>query len=108
MPGAPDADVARIEPETHRTDGLGCATPLDMATLELTHPEIAGRIAYIDPSKQWGYLHGPLGERVYFHATGVRDGIATLELGAEVRYHIADGGDQLCAAQVIRSTRRGR
>jgi cold shock CspA family protein len=80
-----------------------------MVALE-TPPEslIVGRIAYVDPSKQWGYLHGPQGERVYFHATGVADGVAGLARGGEVRYRIAAGGDQLCAVEVVRAARRGR
>jgi cold shock CspA family protein len=64
--------------------------------------KIAGRIAYIDPSRQWGYLYGPVGERVYFHATTVLGELSGLELGALVCYRVADGGDQLCAAQVAR------
>lgn len=79
-----------------------------MVTRERTDSEILGRIAYIDPSKQWGYLHGPRGERVYFHATAVPDGIADLALAADVHYRIADGGDQLCATHVVRRERRGR
>ena len=59
-----------------------------------------GRIAYIDPSNQWGYLYGPVGERVYFHATVVLGEISQLELGALVCYRVADGGDQLCASRV--------
>jgi len=70
--------------------------------------EVAGRIAYIDPSKQWGYLYGPGGERVYFHATTVLGEISQLELGTAVGYRVADGGAQLCAAQVTRATRSGR
>jgi len=70
--------------------------------------EIAGRIAYIDPSKQWGYLHGPAGERVYFHATTVLGEISELELGDAVGYRVADGGAQLCAARVARRTMSGR
>jgi cold shock CspA family protein len=79
-----------------------------MVTHERASIEIAGRIAYIDPSKQWGYLYGPAGERVYFHATTVVGEISQLELGAVVCYRVADGGDQLCAAQVARSAKRGR
>ena len=70
--------------------------------------EILGRVAYVDPSKQWGYLHGPAGERIYFHASGVRGGIGELELGSEVCFRVADGGDQLCAAQIARCPGRDR
>lgn len=73
-----------------------------MTMLARVEPEIVGRIAYVDPSKQWGYLHGPLGERVYFHSTGVFGEVAALRLGSEVCYRLADGGDQLCAVQVVR------
>lgn len=73
---------------------------LRMATSERPGLESAGRIAYMDPSKQWGYLYGPTGERVYFHATTVLGGISRLEPGTAVSYRLADGGDQLCAAQV--------
>jgi cold shock CspA family protein len=73
-----------------------------MVTDEGARIVIAGRIAYVDPSKQGGYLYGPAGERVYFHATAVLGEISQLELGALVCYRVADGGDQLCAAQVAR------
>jgi len=79
-----------------------------MATNQRPGIETAGRVAYMDPSKQWGYLHGPGGERVYFHATTVAGEVAHLEPGAEVCYRVADGGDQLCAAQVTRCARPRR
>jgi cold shock CspA family protein len=75
-----------------------------MISVDHLATEIVGRIAYVDPSNQWGYLHGPAGERVYFHATNVLHGIAQLQLGAEVCYRVAASGDQLCAVQVVHVT----
>ena len=89
-------------------NGSAHAIAMLMVTDERVSVEIAGRIAYIDPSKQWGYLHGPTGERVYFHATTVLCKVSQLELGAAVSYRLADGGDQLCAAHVARLTTAGR
>jgi cold shock CspA family protein len=82
--------------------------PWSMITLEVSEPDIIGRVAYIEPMQQWGYLHGPAGERVYFHASNVFGGIGKLGLGLEVCYRIARGGDQLCAAQVTRCAGRFR
>jgi cold shock CspA family protein len=79
-----------------------------MVTDERASIQSDGRVAYIDPSKQWGYLYGPAGERVYFHATAVLGEISRLELGAAVCYRVADGGDQLSAAQVARCMGAGR
>jgi cold shock CspA family protein len=79
-----------------------------MITLEPPQPDRVGHVAYIEPLKQWGYLHGPAGERVYFHASGMRDGLSELELGDEVRYRVAPGGDRTCAVHVLQSTRRDR
>jgi cold shock CspA family protein len=79
-----------------------------MVTDERASTEIVGRIAYIDPSKQWGYLYGPVGERVYFHATTVLGEVSRLELGAVVCYRVTDGSYQLCAAQVTRCPGAGR
>lgn len=79
-----------------------------MATLKSPEPNLVGRVAYIEPLKQWGYLHGPAGERVYFHASGILGGIAELGLGDEVCYGLADGGDQLGSAQVIPRGRYGQ
>lgn len=61
-----------------------------MATLELPEPNLVGRVAYIEPLKQWGYLHGATGERVYFHASTILGGIAELGLGDEVCYDLAN------------------
>jgi hypothetical protein len=79
-----------------------------MVTDERATIEVVGRIAYIDPSRQWGYLYGPAGERVYFHATTVLGELSQLELGAAVCYRLADLGDQLCAAHVSRLMAAGR
>jgi cold shock CspA family protein len=89
-------------------NGSADATAMLMVTGQRVSIDMAGRIAYIDPSKHWGYLHGPLGERVYFHATTVLGNVSQLELGDGVSYRLADGGDQLCAAQVARLRRAGR
>ena len=60
-----------------------------------------GRVGFLDPTNRWGYLRGPVGERVYFHASNVSGGSSQLRSGVEVCYSLADGGDQLCA-QVVR------
>jgi cold shock CspA family protein len=67
-----------------------------------------GRVAYVDPTKQWGYLHGARGERVYFHTAGVHGGVGALEVGDEVWYRTTEGIDPLSAVQVVRCTGRGR
>lgn len=79
-----------------------------MITPEPSRPDLVGHVAYIEPLKQWGYLHGPSGERVYFHVSGMLGGFAELELGDEVRYHVAPGGDRTCAVQVLRRPRCDR
>jgi cold shock CspA family protein len=79
-----------------------------MLMLERADTEIVGRVAYVDPMKEWGYLHGPHGERVYFHASCMPGGLAGLELGATVCYSLAEGGDQLCATRVVRCMGRDR
>ena len=79
-----------------------------MVMLEPSQPDLVGHVAYIEPLKQWGYLHGPAGERVYFHASGMRDGVLDVELGDEVRYRVAPRGDRTCAVQVLRCARRDR
>jgi len=76
--------------------------------LDLPATDVVGHVAHIEPLKQWGYLHGPVGERVYFHSSVVLGGIAELKPGDEVCYHIATGGDQLCATQIVRCVKCGR
>jgi cold shock CspA family protein len=69
---------------------------------------LTGRVAHVEASRAWGYLHGVGGARVYFHASIVDGGMMGLNPGDEVSYTLATGGDQLCAAQVVRPARRGR
>jgi len=73
-----------------------------MIMFEPAEHEVLGRIAYIDPSRQWGYLHGPRGERVYFHATDVIRSITELAPGAQVCYRTVDSDRQPRAVQIVR------
>ncbi len=88
--------------------GSGRATAGRMVIKKRAETEVAGRVAYVDPSKHWGYLYGPTGERVYFHAANVHGDIARLELGAEVWCRVADPADQLCAAETVRPAESGQ
>jgi hypothetical protein len=67
--------------------------------------EIVGRVAYIDPSNEWGYLHGPVGERLYFATDGQ---LLPLEIGAEVRYRVSGLAAQTRSAQIIQCVRPGQ
>jgi hypothetical protein len=79
-----------------------------MQMLASTDGEITGEVVYLDPSQEWGYLHGPLGERVYFHASDVLGSPGELRPGTPVRYIPAIGVDQPCAAMVVRCPGRRR
>jgi cold shock CspA family protein len=81
-------------------------SPAIMIMVEPAEHEILGRIAYVDPSRQWGYLHGPYGERVYFHAADVMHAITDLAPGAQVCYRTIDRDRQPSAVQIVRCERR--
>jgi len=76
--------------------------------LASTEGEITGEVVYLDPSQEWGYLNGPLGERVYFHASDVVGVVGELRPGTPVRYRLAVGVDQPCASMVVRTPGRRR
>jgi hypothetical protein len=70
--------------------------------------EIVGRVAYIDPSNEWGYLHGPVGERVYFRTIATDGQQLPLDVGAEVRYRLSGHATRTHSAQIIQCMRPGR
>lgn len=106
---ARDLRATMRAPRPARAGALACAVqPHRLMMLERADNEIVGRIAYVDPSKEWGYLHGPRGQRVYFHAVAVQGAIADLALGAAVHYDLAPGGDPPCAISVVACARGAR
>jgi len=92
LPAAWNAAVARVLQSLHI-----------MIMLAPDDNEICGHIAYVDPSRQWGYLHGPHGERVYFHASDAMYEITDLAPGAQVYYRTVDRDHQPCPVQIVRS-----
>lgn len=76
-----------------------------MATLAVPDSDLVGRVAHVEPMRQWGYLYGSAGERVYFHASVIA-GAAELRPGDEVSYALARGSAQLCAARIRRRSAR--
>jgi len=76
-----------------------------MVASENEDNEIVGRVAYIDPANEWGYLHGPVGERLYFRAIATDGQLLPLEIGAKVRYRLSGFAAQTRSAQIIQCVR---
>jgi hypothetical protein len=63
-----------------------------MALHEPDRRENRGRVTYLDPSGEWGYVDAADDRRFYFRCSAVLPGVGHLEVGSAVRFEEA-GGD---------------
>lgn len=54
-------------------------------------PQAEARVSRLFPIEGYGFLETPDGREIYFHRNSVRGGIERLAVGAEVRFHEAQG-----------------